>query len=277
MICRRCGVDIADGPDFCPHCGVSLKTHITLRNYNYSKAGAKKMPLSQRMSLIAMAVCIVGIAIMIGLSKGEQEKKDFQAILDAFETKNETVLMLTVGQFKKNHPNSPLLVDAERYLDTLRGVEETPIDAEPVDPVEQTRLSEIQRLTPIARDSILEISTVSLSDPNFESARNVTILWRNKSKRTVEEIQFKIVAYDANGKEVPCTKRNTASATLRDKGNFTPNSSGDPHKSIWLKVWYTDRLHHITLQQVKIVYADNSIEILPPEIVQLVLDKSPDD
>lgn len=277
MLCRRCGNDIVEGSEMCPVCGISQKTYITPRNYDNVPVSRKKRPRGYFISMLAMIVAVAGVFGMIYLSNKETEKVDYEKVLSAYNAEDEDLLMLSVGQYLKKHPNSNRADEVQGYLNKLRGIDDNIIDAEqesPEDLAERLWQAELERLKSTASDDILCVDSVVLGKEEYDRSHSLTIYWRNMSKKTISEIQFKVVAYGADGKEFKCEQRERSDITARADNEYVTNREGGVYQNIWLNAWYGSGIDHIEITRIRIYYDDETSQVLPAEVIPSIMQSS---
>ncbi|MCL2081342.1 MAG: hypothetical protein FWH16_04510 [Oscillospiraceae bacterium] len=251
MICRRCGQDIMEGSANCPMCGIAQTSYIKPRDY--SKMSARKKRRGNRVvSILTIIISVVGIVAMVFFSGRSTEEKDFQKILDAYEARDDQLLMVTVAQYRNNYPKSTArIAEAEGLLLILRGYGgETPVTP-PAD------------LKDVYADERIGFEGVVLGEPNFELARSLVIYWRNITEREIAHIYFKAMAYDSGGKPASCTVRGMPEALLEQKNIFKPNPEGDVYRTYWPNVWYGENIEYVRIESVIIYYDNGAHEVLP--------------
>lgn len=109
-----------------------------------------------------------------------------------------------------------------------------------------------------SKESILISNALSYA-PNSAGGVNVGISIENLSSKPYKYIYFSATPYNSVNDMVKCQIRGYSTTTLKATGPI------EPQKFQWLNwenVWYNNSLDFIKLENVKIIYMDNTEEMI---------------
>lgn len=127
---------------------------------------------------------------------------------------------------------------------------------------------------------IITIAGVNVSKPNSAGGCNVTIAFKNTSKKEIKYIYYTVTPYNGVKDVVCCDIRDYSSTLLQKTGPIEPGYANyvedwgynsDYYVTVsgrWSNVWYNYGIKYIKLNKIKIEYMDGSILIINEDLVK---------
>ena len=138
---------------------------------------------------------------------------------------------------------------------------------------------EIKKYSEYMADSIIKVATVNLdkqndqplfkdsiqiikkytSDPNSAGGVDLSIIWKNKSKRTIKYATFEVSAINAVNDEVYSEIRSYEGAKyVKVTGPIKPNQT-EGYGTYWECLWYNSTIHKCKIRSVELEYMDGPV------------------
>jgi hypothetical protein len=112
------------------------------------------------------------------------------------------------------------------------------------------------------------------SKPNSADGVNVSIAWNNLSPKEIKYITFTVKPYNAVDDVVFCNVSGDASYSLKVTGPIKAWNMDDNEFHFWENVWYNNTIKRIEIEQIDIIYMDNSeVSITASEIKEMFIDR----
>jgi len=112
------------------------------------------------------------------------------------------------------------------------------------------------------------------SKPNSADGVNVIIFWKNISPKDIKYVTFTVKPFNAVDDVVYCSISNKADSKLRVTGPVEARDMEKPDSSVWENVWYNNTIKRIEIEQIDIIYMDNSeVSITASEIKEMFIDR----
>lgn len=120
-----------------------------------------------------------------------------------------------------------------------------------------------------ARD-IIRVKSIATSEPNSASGVDLYITWTNNSNKTIKYITFKVTPYNAVGDAQYCNIRNYSEFSGKVTG---PINAGQTYGDggVWSNAWYNSTIKNAKLNEIDIIYMDNSTATIDSNTVGYVL------
>lgn len=110
--------------------------------------------------------------------------------------------------------------------------------------------------------------------PNSVGGVNVIIFWKNISPKDFKYVIFTVKPYNAVDDVVYCTISHEADSRLKVTGPVKAKNMDEPSSSVWENVWYNNTIKRIEIEQIDIIYMDNSEEsISASEVKEMFIDR----
>lgn len=118
--------------------------------------------------------------------------------------------------------------------------------------------------------SIIRVKKITTSKPNSAGGVDLYITWTNKSNKTIKYVTFKVTPYNAVGDAQYCSIRNYSQVSVQVTG---PINSGQTYgdDKVWENAWYNNTITNAKLNEIDIIYMDNSTDTIDSNSVGYIL------
>lgn len=189
-------------------------------------------------------------------------------ITNAYKNKEYEKVIELVNILEQKHPGTDEYRKARQYKEkaSVAILEKTKKEKE-----ERRKKTDDAREN--ARDKVREIirvSEVSCSEPNSVGGVDFSVVWQNRSNKTIKYIWFTAVPYNAVGDIVTCSIRDRSECRGKVTGPISPGQwYGEYHR--WECAWYNNTIRKVKLKRIEIEYMDGSTATLDGEKVKYVI------
>lgn len=118
--------------------------------------------------------------------------------------------------------------------------------------------------------NIIRVKKITTSKPNSAGGVDLYITWTNKSNKTIKYVTFKVTPYNAVGDAQYCAIRNYSQVSVQVTG---PINSGKTYgdDKVWENAWYNNTITNAKLNEIDIIYMDNSTDTIDSNSVGYIL------
>lgn len=259
MKCRRCARELPEGETLqCPFCGIRQDTYIVPRG-KPARFKRAKMKRGTFLSMISVALVVFIVAVLIPVLRGRNLDMLLAKVEDAYQAGNRESLAALLANLKRSYPaEEDKILGAQEKLDTLTGKTDDPALAE------ELRRQRIEDLIGSARDTVMDITGVSLMAPSPQKTLHLTIRWKNTAAKAVTGVKFSVEGIGANGAAAALHGSSLTRAGLTSSSAVAP---GEEREDTFLDVWDEGRVTSVRLVAVTLTYADKSEITLPAEVL----------
>jgi len=144
-------------------------------------------------------------------------------------------------------------------------------------------IKNIEQANAVAEEKALQLMEQGLpiaiyehfpSTPNSAGGVNVIIFWKNISPKDFKYVIFTVKPYNAVDDVVYCTISHEADSRLKITGPVKAKNMDKPSSSLWENVWYNNTIKRIEIEQIDIIYMDNTEEsINSSEVKEMFIDR----
>jgi len=189
-------------------------------------------------------------------------------IQNAFNRKEYDNVISLTELLVQRHPGSAEVKEAAILKDNASKILQDAAKRE-AEEKERQRQEALKSEKDKARE-IIRVSRVFSSKPNSAGGVDFTIVWQNKSKKTIKYAYFTVEPYNAVGDVVQCSIGRDSRFTGMITG---PINAGSWHGegTYWENAWYNNTIRKVELVKVEIEYMDGTTAILEGENVDFVI------
>jgi len=273
MKCRSCGREIPDETELCLFCGTTQATLSRRTEQEGGKKAKRRMPPAFMLPLFTVLVIIAVTAALTPFLIYNTLNEKMTEAERAYQEGNAETLSALVSQICDRYPGSPESERAKGWLYELLGISDPDAQPELVPSVmpEDEERALLERIKNRGNREILRVTGLEWSR-NSGGGLDVSLRWRNMSKKEIVRAEFTMEAYDILNSPVVCAERGKSKVNGICEGEYPPNISGAAYSSDWISAWFADKAAYVRIYEIFLTYADGSTLFIPNLVVDYVVE-----